>query len=169
MTIKHLQPLAKINLIFALLQIILAFFFYYKGTAVRFILIFIAFLFLVRNGIEINPEKKQFRKINSLFGLTIGRWKNLPSIEYVSVFKTVKNSRLRVRTAETTHGFTVYKINLFYNQNKHLEVYTTEDKKEAFIIANHFAESFKIKVFDAIINNCFIIRLLRNLLHFYYL
>jgi hypothetical protein len=149
MTIKHVQPLAKINLIFALLQILLALFFYFKGTAAGLVLILIALPFLVRKGIEINSEKKQFREIKSLFGVTIGKWKNLPTIEYVSVFKTIKNNRLRARTAETTHGFTVYKVNLFYKQNQHLEVYITEDKNEAFKLADHFSKSFEIEIFDA--------------------
>ena len=149
MNIKHLQPLAIINVVFAILLFLITIFFYIQGTSAGFIyVVFIIFL-LFRKGLELDLNGKRYRKIISIFGLNIGKWKTLPPIEYISVFKTIKNSRLRLRTAETTLGFVVYKLNLFYNKNQHLEVYIADEKEDAFKVANQIAKVLNVEIYDA--------------------
>ena len=41
------------------------------------------------------------------------------------------------------------KLNLFYNTNKKIEVYKTEDLQEAFELAKHLADTFQIDILDA--------------------
>jgi hypothetical protein len=40
-------------------------------------------------------------------------------------------------------------VNLFYNRNKHITFYKTNDKKAAFDVAQHFKEVLGIDILDA--------------------
>ena len=149
MTIKHLQPLATIKIVFALILSFFSVFLFFEGTFFGIILLGAALKLSLKEGFELDLSGKKHRKLYSFFAINFGKWENLPIIEYISVFKTIKNSRTRVWTAETTYGFEVYKTNLFYNKNKHLEVYFSEDKEDAFKVANHIAMILDVEIFDA--------------------
>ncbi len=149
MNIKHLQPVATIKIIFAITLSLFSVYLFFEGTLFGIILLGAALKLSQREGVELDLDGKKYRKLNSIFAINFGSWKTLPSIEYVSVFKTIKNNRSRVIAAEATLGFEVYKLNLFYNRNQHLEVYYTDEKEDAFKVANHIASVLDIEVFDA--------------------
>lgn len=104
---------------------------------------------LMTEGSEINLDNKTYRNIKSLFGLHFGKWKPCPEFEYVSVFKTKENQTIRVVTAETTLQSDVIVLNLFYKGNKHITFYKTQDKTDAFNVAEKFKSIFKIDILDA--------------------
>lgn len=104
---------------------------------------------LLTEGSEINLDTTTYRSIKSFMGLHFGRWKPCPEFEYVSVFKTKESSTVRVITAETTVQSNVILLNLFYNGNKHITFYKTQDKKDAFKVAEKFRSIFQIAVLDA--------------------
>jgi hypothetical protein len=112
------------------------------------ILLGAAFKLSLREGFELNLNDKRYRKIYSLFAINFGLWKSLPKIEYVSVFKTIKKSRARVIAAEANFGFEVYKLNLFYDKNKHIEAYISDDMDDAFKTAKHIAMALNINILD---------------------
>jgi len=149
MSIKHLQPVAAIKIVFAIILSLFSVYLFFEGTSYGIILLGAALKLSLREGFELDLDGKKYRKIYSVFAVNFGKWKNLPSIEYISVFKTIKKNRSRVVTAEATLGFEVYKLNLFYDRNQHLEVYHTDEKEDAFKVANHIAMVLDIKVFDA--------------------
>ena len=82
-------------------------------------------------------------------GLKVGVWKPLPEIEYVSIFETKKKSRARVIAAQADLAFTIFRVNLFYEQNKHITAYESEDKVEGFKVAEHLAMVLDSKIHDA--------------------
>jgi len=149
MTLKHFEPYSKIKIFFIIVLLFIIAFFYFKGTSAGFVFVVFIVILLLREGLEIDLKRDRYRKIISFFGLNIGTWKPLPKTEYISVFKTIKNSRIRSRSAETTHGFVIYKVNLFYSQNKHLEIYLSEDKSEVFRLAKQIASILNVEIFDA--------------------
>ncbi|WP_281225784.1 hypothetical protein [Flavobacterium aquiphilum] len=104
---------------------------------------------LMTEGSEINLDNKTYRNIKSLFGSHFGKWKPCPEFEYVSVFKTKENQTIRVVTAETTLQSDVIVLNLFYKGNKHITFYKTQDKTDAFNVAEKFKSIFKIDILDA--------------------
>jgi len=114
-----------------------------------------AFLLLRTEGSEINLESKTYRITNSILGLKIGKWMALPEIEYVSVFATTENITVRALSAETTNSFPIVIINLFYDTNKKIEVYKSNDKQDAFNTALHFADALEIDMLDATITGDF--------------
>ena len=149
MSIRHLQPVAAIKIVFAIILTLLSLYLYFQGAYFGIILLGAALKFSLREGFELDLNGKRYRKLYSIFAINFGNWKSLPPIEYVSVFKTIKKSRARVIAAEASLGFEVYKLNLFYNRNHRLEVYFTDEKEDAFKIANHIALVLDIEIFDA--------------------
>ena len=103
----------------------------------------------ITEGSDINLANKVYRTFHSLFGLKIGKWMPIPNFEYVSVFKTKESQTVRVVTAETTHTYDIILVNLFYNRNKHITFFKTNNKKEAFEVAEHFKLALDIDILDA--------------------
>ncbi|MAB40488.1 MAG: hypothetical protein CL525_15515 [Aequorivita sp.] len=111
--IRHLQPVANIKIIFAIILSLFSVYLFFAGTLFGIILLGGALKLSLREGFELNLEDKKYRNVYSIFAINFGFWKKLPDIEYISVFKTIKNSRSRVITAEATLGFEVFKVNMF--------------------------------------------------------
>ncbi|RYH76047.1 hypothetical protein EVU94_03560 [Flavobacteriaceae bacterium 144Ye] len=104
---------------------------------------------MLREGSEINLANKTYRQLYSAMGIDIGKWKPLPDIEYVSVFKTKENKRVQGMGASAVWENQIIKLNLFYNSNKKIEAYITTDKDDAFEVAKHLAEVLQIDILDA--------------------
>lgn len=149
MTLRHLQPIATVRIVFALILSLLACYLFFEGTLFGLILLGAAFKLAAREGVEIDLDGKRYRKIYAIFAVNLGVWKPLPPITYISIFKTIKNSRARVIAAEANLGFEVYKLNLFYQGNKHIEAYHTDFKEDAFQVATHIATVLEIDILDA--------------------
>ncbi len=147
--IRHIQSVSSIKVIFAIFLSLLSLYLFYSGTLFGVVLLGVALKLMVVEGFELDLAKKKYRKIYWLLGLCIGSWKQLPVIEYVSVFKTVKKSRARVITAEANLGTQVYKVNLFYEGNKHIEVYIAEESEKSFKVAKHIAAELNTPILDA--------------------
>ncbi len=128
---------------------LLSVFLFFEGTLFGIILLGAALKLALRKGIELNLEEKKYRNIYSIFAINRGFWKELPEAEYISIFRTIKNSRSRVITAEATLGFEVFKVNLFYNRNRHIEVYFTDEIDNAFSIARHIATVLEVDILNA--------------------
>lgn len=104
---------------------------------------------LSTEGSEINLENSTYRNIKSLFGKNFGKWQPCPEFEYVSVFKTKENQTIRVVTAEATFQSDIILLNLFYNGNKHITFYKTQDRSDAFTVAEKFKSILNIAILDA--------------------
>jgi len=149
LTLRHLQPIATIKVIFAIVLTLLSLYLFFEGTMFGIILLGAALKLALREGVEVDLEGKRYRKIYSVFDINVGLWKTLPVIEYISVFKTKKKSRSRVISAEATLESIVYKLNLFYSKNKHIEAYISDNKEDAFKVANHIASVLEVEVYNA--------------------
>jgi hypothetical protein len=110
---------------------------------------FIGLNLLSTEGSEINFIDKKYRTIKSVFGIHFGKWQDCPKFEYVSVFKTKENQTIRVVTAEATMQNDIILLNLFYQNNKYLTFYKTDNKEDAFKVANHFHMVFDVDILDA--------------------
>jgi len=90
--------------------------------------------FSVKNSMFFDLEKKKFKDQFSVGPFKIGKWQDLPPLNYVSVFSN-------------TRGF--FEINLWYNRNKHFNIYTYYDKEEALETGYYIANQLHIKLLDA--------------------
>ena len=105
--------------------------------------------FLIIEGSQIDLDNNTYRSVKSLFGSNFGKWKPCPQFDYVSVFKTKENQTVRMVTAEATVQYDIILLNLFYNKNKHITFYKTQDKSDAFLVAEKFKSVFKIDILEA--------------------
>ncbi len=104
---------------------------------------------LLQQGSEIDLTSKKYRKIYSVLGIHFGRWKPLPELEYVSVFKTKENKRVQSLGASANMSNEIYKLNLFYNRNRKIQAYKTAGLDDAFNVARQISEILNIDILDA--------------------
>lgn len=145
--LRDVPPIKKILGVFFLFLGL--FIFVFLNVVFGAIFIAIGLNLLSTEGSEIKFNSKTYRNIKSLFGLKFGKWMPCPEFEYVSVFKTKENQTVRVITAETTFQSDVILLNLFYKGNKHITVYKTGNKEEAFHVAKMLKLIFEIDILDA--------------------
>lgn len=149
-TITYLKEIPLMKKIFGIV-IIIAGLYIFLTTNIVFGLIFFAIgiNLILREGSQINLENKTYRNIKSIFGMHIGKWQPCPEFEYVSVFRTKENQTVNVVSATTTFTNDIIHLNLFYNGNKYLTIYKTDNKTDAFKVAEHFKLALNIEILDA--------------------
>jgi len=88
---------------------------------------------IISTNYHFNFEKKQY-KIEKTFGrIQFGKWKVLPELEYISVFKKKD----------------YFQVNLWYYKNNHFNVYNLLEYDDAIEVGVEIAEKLKIDVLDA--------------------
>lgn len=98
----------------------------------------LALSFSVIKDVFFNIDTKQYKIQYSAGPFKVGKWKPLPNIEYVSVFKQPLKD-----------GDHIYEVNLWYNRNKHFEVYENPNQDAVFELGKHVAKSLDVKLLDA--------------------
>ena len=127
--------------------------FIFVGVINGFLSLIIPIILLRTEGSEINLQSKTYRKTNSIFGFSIGKWQPLPNTEYISVFSTSENETIRALTAETTNSRDVVLLNIFHDRNQKFTAYSTTSLKNAFDVASHIADALAIYLLDATLKN----------------
>jgi hypothetical protein len=148
-TIRNVKKVPVLKLIFGFVLICFGIHGAIFNNVFSLVLSGIGVFLVMSQGSEINLDTKKYREFYSVLGIDFGTWKDLPQLDYVSVFKTKENSRVQGMGASANFSNPIIKLNLFYNTNKKIEVYKTEDVDEAFKLAKHIAEVFRIDVLDA--------------------
>lgn len=147
-TLQHLRKVPITKLIFGVVLFALGI---YAAITNIFGLVLsgIGVFLLLKEGSEIDLAAKRYREIYSIMGINIGKWKDLPNIEYVSVFKTQENKRVQAMGASANFSNQVYLLNLFHNRNQKIEAYRTEDLNDAFENAKYLSQVLSIDILDA--------------------
>ncbi|WP_225036698.1 hypothetical protein [Winogradskyella sp. SM1960] len=109
-------------------------------------LIFIApgIAFSLRKSIHIDIKNSRFKPTYSVGPLKFGSWQTIKNYQYVSVFHQ-----------PTIGGDYIFEVNLWYDNNKHFELYEENDYKEAFLIGYELSEQLNIDLLDATVPNDF--------------
>lgn len=76
--------------------------------------------------------------------LGFGRWKNVPKIEYVSVFRQLK-----------VNGSYTYEVNLWLKGNRNFTIYETGHLATTFAMGESTAKALKVDLLDATVPNDF--------------
>lgn len=101
-----------------------------------------ALAFSVVRDFLFDLEKKKYKVEYCIGPFHIGKWTELPEIEYVSVFKQpLSNGQFR------------YEANLWYQRNKHFNVYESETKEPAFEMGKQLSKVLNVKLLDATVPN----------------
>lgn len=121
-------------------------YFRYLSKEIRLIPFFIAggIAFCSQKKVHIDLELSRFKPTIEVGFIKIGKWKTINNYEYVSVFHQPLGD-----------GFYIFEVNLWYDKNKHFELYRKNDFEEAMSIGYDLSEELNIDLLDATIPNDF--------------
>lgn len=148
-TISYQQPISIFKWIFGFLFLLVGFLGIISLSLFGLIPFAFAYVLLKSEGTEVDLEAKTYRKTTALFGLKFGKWQPMDNPAYISVFNTTENITVRVVTAEATNSRAIIKLNLFFENNRQVTIYNTEDVRHAFDVASHIADALMIDLLDA--------------------
>jgi hypothetical protein len=100
--------------------------------------------FCSRKRIHVDISNSRFRPTIEIGPLKFGKWQIIKNYDYVSVF----HQPLR-------NGAYVFEVNLWYDTNKHFELYEEYNYEEAFLIGFDLSEELNIDLLDATVPNDF--------------
>lgn len=90
--------------------------------------------------VHIDLKNSRFKPTTEIGNLKFGTWKTIHNYKYVSVFQQ-----------PLTNGTTTFQVNLWYDHNKHFELYDRNSFKDAFIVGYELSEELNIDLLDATI------------------
>lgn len=70
--IRHLQPVANIKIIFAIILSLFSVYLFFAGTLFGLILLGAALKLSLREGFELNLEERKYRNVYSIFAINFG-------------------------------------------------------------------------------------------------
>lgn len=112
------------------------------NTAIYFCALGVGFTY--RKRIYIDLKSSRFKPSFEVGPLKFGKWITITNYEYVSVFHQPLKD-----------GSYIYEVNLWYDSNKHFQLYEKNDYKDAFIIGYQLSEELNIDLLDATVPNDF--------------
>lgn len=98
--------------------------------------------FCFQKSVYIDIENSRFRSTFEIGPIKLGQWKTINNYEYVSVFQQPLKD-----------GETIFEVNLWYDTNKHWELYEKDNPKDAFMMGYEISELLNIDLLDATIPN----------------
>jgi hypothetical protein len=105
-------------------------------------LITLGVAFSFQKSVYIDLKNSKFRSTFGIGPVKLGEWKKITSYEYISIFHE-----------PLIDGNKIFEVNLWYDRNKHWELYEKYDFKEAFLIGVEISDILQIDLLDATIPN----------------
>lgn len=110
--------------------------------AIYFSALGVSFTYHKRIYVDINNSK--FKPSFEVGPLKFGKWQTIHNYEYVSVFhQPLKGG-----------GYT-FEVNLWYDGNKHFQLYEKNNYQDAFLVGFQLSEELHIDLLDATVPNAY--------------
>lgn len=94
--------------------------------------------FSFHKSVYIDLKNSKFRSTFEIGPIKLGEWKTINNYEYVSIFHE-----------PLIDGRKIFEVNLWYDRNKHWELYEKYTFEEAFAIGYEISEVLNIGLLDA--------------------
>jgi hypothetical protein len=95
-------------------------------------------LFSMIKSLHFDLVAKKYKMQYSVGPLHVGKWKKLPDVKYVSVFRQPK-----------TNGKFTFDVNLWYDGNKRFNVYENTEMEPSYEMGFQIAKSLDVDFLDA--------------------
>ena len=105
-------------------------------------------LFLASVGIQIDFDKRSHREFYGIFGFKFGKWKEMPTIEYVTVFIEQYAQRGSMLTIDSTHKFSKVKISLIASRTQRYDGGYFNSKEKAMEAGMFIAKKLNLELLD---------------------
>jgi len=106
--------------------------------AFSILLLSVGIRFSVVNNVLFNLDINMYKDEYAVGPIKFGRWKILPDIKYVSVFKQPLKEEDYI-----------FEVNLWYGKNKHFNIYRNIDCEFTLEMGFHIANKLNVKLLDA--------------------
>ncbi|MBK7037276.1 MAG: hypothetical protein KBF42_02710 [Chitinophagales bacterium] len=104
-------------------------------------------LFNVKEGVEVNLHKMEYRDIYLCFGLSFGRWKKLSELDYLLLSKSNKRSAIPVTIAMSASFRSVYyDIDLITKGDRDVLIFRSASRDKALLFAKDIANELDIRL-----------------------
>ena len=100
------------------------------------------------DGIGIDFSAHSYRKYFGIFGLRFGRWKDLPEMKYVTVYKERSSQTMSVESISSNISSAVYKINLIISKEVRITADIKNNKEKALENGKYIASKLKLRLLD---------------------
>lgn len=110
------------------------------GIPTIVILIAVGLNFCTQKRVYINLKESKFKPSLEIGLIKLGKWKTIQNYEYISVFYNPTKSESEQ-----------FEVNLWYDTNKHFELYTRNNFKDAMLVGYNISEQLDIDLLDATI------------------
>lgn len=104
--------------------------------------------FLLKTGIRIDFDKRSFQEYRSVLGLYFGQWKQLPKIEYVSVYQETVSQGMNVQSVSGESLYTWFNTDLIFPEPNRLQVISFPEKAAAMEAGQVLAEKLHTRLLD---------------------
>lgn len=112
------------------------------GAFSFFAFFLIIWMFTFVSAFKFNLTNLSYKKIRGLGPIKYGRWKSIPTVEYVSVF-------CQLLSDGDGNGGSNYNVNLWHEGNKHFTIHTDFFAEPAFELAHMIATKLGVDLLDA--------------------
>lgn len=99
-------------------------------------------------GVQVDLKERLHREYMAIFGYKFGEWKQLPPIEYVTVFIEHYAQEKAVASIGGEDKFHKIKISLICNKTKRFDAGLFDDKELAINTSKNLARSLNCKLLD---------------------
>ena len=105
------------------------------------------FSFLIINQ-KFDLENKKYREYYGFLGLKFGKWKDIPGIEYVTVFLERSVQGKNVVSISSYHAEENFKIDLIISKTERIEAGQEKDRETALEKGKEIAKALNKKLLD---------------------
>ena len=104
-------------------------------------------LFNLKEGVEVNLHKMEYRDIYMCFGLSFGSWKKLGEIDYLLLSKANKRSAIPVTIAMSASFKSVYfDVDLITKGDRDVLIHRAATRDKALLFAKDMANELDIRL-----------------------
>ena len=97
---------------------------------------------------KLDLDKRKYRDYYCFFGLRFGKWKDIPNIDYVTVFRERMVQGKNVASISSSHSEESYKVDMIISREEKISATKYTSKEKALDKGMELARAFNCKLLD---------------------
>ena len=105
-------------------------------------------LSFLNTGIQVDLKNRKHREYLNCFGILFGKWKEVPAVDYVTVYIEHYSQRSSVVSIDSENQFEKVKVSLIIKEPERLEAGLFDTKEKGLEAGKLLAKQLKTKLLD---------------------